>query len=90
MLDADIGITRENLALIAKAVQAILQQAPPLTGSSGFIRSAGPPKTGTAQLHHNLKFNAAKLGFFDPNFDGKFVETSSDIEHILRDTYFRD
>lgn len=30
------------------------------------------------------------MGFFDPNFEGKSVQTGAEIEHTARDTYFCD
>lgn len=36
------------------------------------------------------KWNASDIGFFDPNFEGKSVQTAAEIENTSRDTYFRD
>ncbi|KAL8636664.1 MAG: hypothetical protein Q9228_005964, partial [Teloschistes exilis] len=36
------------------------------------------------------QWNAADLGFFDPNYDGKSASTASPIEHAGKDTFFRD
>ena len=86
----DIGISCENLALIADVVRRILQDnstfpgLPGLSGPTGLLGIKLP----TLFNHHDAKFYAAKLGFFDLYFDGKSTTIDVDTDHTLRDTYF--
>lgn len=41
-------------------------------------------------FRRNTRWNAAELGFFDPTYKGKTVQTGPDMEHTNRETYFRD
>lgn len=38
--------------------------------------------------YYNTKFYIAKLGFFDPFFNGKSSITSVEVEYTPRNTYF--
>ena len=86
----DIGISRENLVLIADIIRGILKDNlafPGLPGLSGPTGSLGI-NLPMPFNHHDTKFYIAKLGFFDPYFDGKSTTTGADINHTSRDTYF--
>lgn len=86
-----VPFNTETVALIAEVVRAVLQEEANKLPQEG---PAGPPiPLGQVINRHSgadLMWNAAELGFFDPNYNNISANISSDGEHLVRGTYFRD
>ena len=97
--DMAAQITPEVQAMIDRIVeQALTRHAerhapqpgqPGPQGEQGEPGIPGPPGPG-AIVEGNGRWYAPDLGYFDPNFDGKSIDTAPAMEHAGKDTYFRD
>ena len=86
-----LTLNTETVALIVEVVHEVLREEPNKLPQGGPAGSPGPH--GQVVSGHNvadLKWNAAELGFFDPNYDNKSAQTASDSEYSVHGTYFRD
>ena len=89
-LSSDMFMINENIIRrIIIQVSAEAQREPGFPGSPGL---PGPP--GIAGMTGNgsgaERFVPQNVGFFDPFYDGKSINTGSVMEHAGKDTYFRD
>ena len=86
-----VTLNTETVALIVEVVRAVLREEPNKLPQGG---PAGPPgPLDQVVSGHNvadLSWNAAELGFYDPNYENISAQTASDSEHSVRNTYFRD
>ena len=83
--------------MIDAAIDSYVQRHPPAPGPPGPQGPQGPPgPQGDDGLNAggagnpNPRWNAADVGFFDPMYDDKSVDTGGPIAHTSKDTYFRD
>ena len=79
--------------LIDAAITNYLARHPPQAGQPGPPGPAGPegpPGIDAAAASSGKRFSAADIGFFDPFYDGKSVDTAPAMEHSGKDTFFRD
>lgn len=90
MPNQDIRISRENLALIVNAVRGIFQDNLATPRPPRPPGQTGPSGVNSPALfnHHDAKFHAAEVEFFDQYFDDKSTATGADIENTSRNTYF--
>ena len=73
------------------ALQELLRDIPSQPDPPESSDETGPFETVVIKNALNpTRWNSRDLGFFDPNYDNKSVNTESPIEHTNKEIYFRD
>ena len=80
-------------AIINNAIARYVREHPPERGPAGPLGEPGDAKpAGQDGLNGNKngnRFLSSDVGFFDPFYDGKSINTRLGIEHTGKETYFR-
>ena len=83
--------------IITNAIARYVRNNPPQQGPQGPPGNPGEPgppgQDGVAAAsgrNDSPRFVASEVGFFDPFYDNKSVDTAPGIEHAGKETYFRD
>lgn len=86
-----VPLDTQTVSLIVEVVRAALREEPDKLLQEG---PAGPPvplgQVVSGYYGADLMWNAAELGFFDPNYNNQSENTASDREYLMHGTYFRD
>ena len=83
--------------LIDAVIDSYVARHPPRSGPAGPAGPSGPPGPPGEPGHDaagptvaGTRWNPEDLGFLDPMYDGKSASTGPPIEHVGKETYFRD
>ena len=55
----------------------------------GFAKTPKRNRIITCKISNTTRWNPGDLGFFDPKYDNKFINTGFAIEHVGNNTYFQ-
>lgn len=84
----------ESLAKILEAMEGIKDRISDLEARNMRLQQSPtplPPDTAHSPLSSvKDRWIASDIGFFDPHFNGRSVDTAEAIEHSDKDTYYRD